>query len=256
MQGTDLFDPSSEGGWHVIYDRELSFEVRSLSTPDQPGAKEPFRVKGLIQGEESAPQGVRLEITSETNLWYFFIFQADEAAYKALASEQKLISEFQEFPIILIRMLNGLLRESQTNFAMFFLSDDASRGRLDFIQSIMQYKFVELLSLEFRQAAEPELRKQIHYRFALLKTRLAMSQGQLQDLKNLIRLRNPSLLRQISHSSTGTQQRSPLGSPPRSVMGMPLSARAAPSPLVRPSSGAGGATATPLRTPGHQTTMR
>jgi len=36
---------------------------------------------------------------------------------------------------------------AQSNFGMLFLSDDAQQGRLDFIQCVLNYKYVELLSL-------------------------------------------------------------------------------------------------------------
>ena len=69
-------------------------------------------------------------------------------------------------------------------------------AHLDFIQNI-EYKFIELLSLDFLASSEEMVRQQITYRYNAIKTKLAMLQGRLQDITAMVKVKNPSLLLQI-----------------------------------------------------------
>jgi hypothetical protein len=55
-------------------------------------------------------------------------------------------------------------------------------------------KFVELLSLPFSRSSEEHVRQQITYRYAALKRRLGRAQSRLQEVVQLVKLKNPSLL--------------------------------------------------------------
>ena len=74
-------------------------------------------------------------------------------------------------------------------------------ARLDFIQNI-EYKFIELLSLDFVNSPDDTVRKQIAFRYNALKTKLTLSQDRIVTINNLVKLKNPSLLLQIQKTST------------------------------------------------------
>lgn len=69
-------------------------------------------------------------------------------------------------------------------------------ARLDFIQNI-EYKFIELLSLEFYNSPDDTVRKQISYRYNSLKSKLNLTQDRITTINNMVKLKNPSLLLQI-----------------------------------------------------------
>lgn len=69
-------------------------------------------------------------------------------------------------------------------------------GRLDFIQN-MEYKFIELLSIDFVNSNDDVVRKQIAYRYNALKSKISLMQSRLNDINALVKLKNPSLLLQI-----------------------------------------------------------
>jgi hypothetical protein len=58
----------------------------------------------------------------------------------------------------------------------------------------MELKLVELLSLEFARDTEETIQQHITYRYNSTKQRLALMQSRLQDLANLVKLKQPSLL--------------------------------------------------------------
>ena len=59
---------------------------------------------------------------------------------------QKLVIPFSDYPQVLIRMLNSVIKEPHIHLAILTLHGDRL-ARLDFIQN-MDYKFVELVSCD------------------------------------------------------------------------------------------------------------
>ncbi len=83
------------------------------------------------------------------------------------------------------------------------------QAKLDFIQN-MEYKFLELLSVDFMAAPEEIIRQNISYRYSLLKTKAQVMQNRLRDVSAILKLKNPSLLLQLQKGlqPSGSAQRS------------------------------------------------
>ena len=205
LQPEDV-DPSLVAGYYVFYEREVPFELRVSEAADMPqevGALEAIRVKILLKGEQQQPDALRVELTSETNLFFHYVHELTEASFHDLQEGQKLMVEFAEYSSVLLRMLNNCIKEPHTHLAVFIMHD-SGEARLDFIQN-MEYKFVELLSCKFANSSEEEVRSQITYRYNVVKSRLALMQARLADVNALVKIKNPSLLLQL--------QRTPARSP-------------------------------------------
>ena len=69
-------------------------------------------------------------------------------------------------------------------------------ARLDFIQNI-EYKFIELLSIDFVNSPDDTVRKQIAYRYNAVKAKLELMQERINTISNIVKIKNPSLLLQI-----------------------------------------------------------
>ncbi|CAB1110475.1 unnamed protein product [Ectocarpus sp. CCAP 1310/34] len=191
-------DPSIADGFRVIYDREVPFELRvqeSADGPQQVGTLEAIKVKVLMLGDDAAPQSVRVELSSEADLFFHYTHSIDDALFQVMQEEQKLMVEFQDYPNVLIRMLNNCIKEPHSHLVVFVMQHDVN-ARLDFIQN-MEYKFVELMSLQYTRSAEDMVQHQITYRYNAMKSRLALMQARLQEVNNLVKLKNPSLLLQL-----------------------------------------------------------
>eukprot|EP00741_Cyanophora_paradoxa_P015304 tig00000194_g14773.t1 len=188
-------DPSCADGSRVVYDREVPFELRSPETLDgtsDVGALEAVRVKILIN---DSPNTCRIELTSENDLFFHFTSSYDEAAFRVLSERQKLMVDWVEFPNLLFKMLNACIKEPHTHLAVFVISPQGG-ARLDFIQN-MEYKFVELLSMDFFASSDDIVRAAVTWRYNTLKNKLAILQARLQDVNNLVKIKSPSLLLQL-----------------------------------------------------------
>ena len=69
-------------------------------------------------------------------------------------------------------------------------------ARLDFIQNI-EYKYIELLSLDFVNSPDETVRKQISYKYNAVRTKLELVQNRIKAISNIVKAKNPSLLLQI-----------------------------------------------------------
>ena len=191
-------DPSVSDGFRVIYDREVPFELRlqeSAEARQEVGALEAIKVKILVLGEDAAPSSLRIELSSENDLFFHYMHVVDEAAYRMLQEQQKLMIEFSDYSNVLIKMLNNCIKEPHSHLAVFAMQRDG-QARLEFIQNL-SYKFVELLACNFGRSADELVRQQITYRYNALKSRLALMQARLQDVNALVKIKNPSLLLQL-----------------------------------------------------------
>ncbi|OMJ90010.1 hypothetical protein SteCoe_7687 [Stentor coeruleus] len=191
-------DPSLSEGHHVSYDREVPLELRiqdSNSGPQEVGTLESIKTKLLVLGEDSNPRHIKLELTSENDIFFHYINSIDEAAFNNIQQSQKLMIEFSELPTILVRMLNACIKEPHSFLAVLVMHRDG-RARLDFIQNI-EYKFIELLSLDFVATSEELVRQQITFRYNTVKSKTAVLQARLQDISALVKVKNPSLLLQL-----------------------------------------------------------
>lgn len=64
---------------------------------------------------------------------------------------------------------------------------------IEFIQNL-EYKYVELLTLNFATSDEKLIRESISYRYNITKVKMIYYKNKLTDFSNMIKAKNPSLL--------------------------------------------------------------
>ena len=112
-----------------------------------------------------------------------------------MQDNQKLCIQFNEYSNLTKRLLNNCINEPQSYIAVFIMQKEGT-ARLDFIQNI-EYKFIELLSIDFVNSPDDTVRRQIAYRYNALRSKLELMQNRIQTISNIVKLKNPSLLLQI-----------------------------------------------------------
>ena len=126
----------------------------------------------------------------------------DEKSFFKVQENQKLMVDLAEYPSILIKMLNSCIKSPHINLGIFTLLNDVE-ARLDFIQN-MEYKFVELMYCACMKTPEAVTQPHITYRYNMMKQKLAVMQSRLQEINNLVKIKNPSLLLQLQKQQTST----------------------------------------------------
>ena len=112
-----------------------------------------------------------------------------------MQENQKLCINFQEYANLTKKLFNNCINDPQSYIAIFIMQKEGT-GRLDFIQN-MEYKFIELLSIDFVNSPDDTVRKQISYRYNALRAKLELMQERINTISNIVKIKNPSLLLQI-----------------------------------------------------------
>ena len=190
-------DPSLSEGHKMLYDREVPFELRleDNNGPQEVASFEALRCKILCGGVENNPIQIRIELSCENDLFFHFTSDIDEETFKIMQESQKLTVNFVEFSNLVKKLFNNCINEPQSFIAVFIMQKEGT-ARLDFIQNI-EYKFIELLSIDFINSPDETVRKQISYRYNAVRTKLELVQNRIQAISNIVKMKNPPLLLQI-----------------------------------------------------------
>ena len=105
-------DPSRQGGFAILYDREVPVDVRHSGSPTSraSSAVEPLRIKILANGEGSAATSCKIELTSENDLFFHFVHVIDSSSYAAFQNRQRLSAPFIDYPTILMKTMNNCIK--------------------------------------------------------------------------------------------------------------------------------------------------
>lgn len=122
-----------------------------------------------------------------------------------MQEHQKLCINYHECAGLLKKLFNNSINEpnkydtyckfSNSYIAVFIMQKDGS-ARLDFIKNI-EYKFIELLSVDFLNSPEDMVRKYISFKYSSLKSKITLLQDRIHNISNIVKIKNPSLLLQI-----------------------------------------------------------
>lgn len=180
--------------------------LRAQETDEAPaevGTLEAVKVSIYVStGSEGV---VKVTLTSESDIFFNYVASVTAAEFPSIQAEQKLMVEFGEYANVLVKTLTQAIQQPQSYLAVFIMNR-AGHARLDFIQSL-EYKFVELLSVDFARAGDEEVRQSIQWRYNVLKAQMAGMQAHLQEVNNLVKVKNPSLLLQLQGGSAGSPGR-------------------------------------------------
>ncbi len=68
----------------------------SDEAPQEVGTLEAIRCKVAVAGEASSPVAVKLELTSEADLFFHYTHVVDARSFKAVREEQRLMIDFND----------------------------------------------------------------------------------------------------------------------------------------------------------------
>lgn len=172
-------DPSLADGSRIVYDREVPLELRAIVAGESSaGSLEPMRVKVLTNGESRNLASMRIEITTESDIFFHYTCIINDQGFLRLRDDQHLVCEFSDFLMTLLKMLNRCIKEPGKFIGALLLSADGS-GNLEFVENL-EYKLVGVLNLPLRVSPAEAVREQAQYRYSALRTRLNLITGHLK----------------------------------------------------------------------------
>eukprot|EP00884_Botryococcus_braunii_P000817 jgi/Botrbrau1/10736/Bobra.180_2s0006.1 len=183
----------------TVYAREFPCEVRGsscLDTSENAPITEVMKVTLSFHESENGTRSLKVELTSETNVFFFYFDDCDEDEFNKRRVEQKLTLDYNQYAAVLTQLFNSCITEPQTHLAILVLEDDGMRARLDFIKNL-EYKFVDLLSCHLEKANDDLTRGHVSQRFHHLRNKSIVLQARLEDVFSMVKLKAPSLALQL-----------------------------------------------------------
>lgn len=227
-------DPTCKEGFRVVYAKEVPFEMRLQETEEAPqevGTLEAILAKVAVQGDPAAPTAIKVELSSESDLFFHYSHVVDERAFKQLREEQRLMIEFNDYANVLARSLNQAIKEPQTHLAVYIMNRDG-QARLDFIQN-MEYKFVELLSVAFLRSPDDLIRQAVAFRYNSLKAKVQVLTSRLSEVTSIVKIKNPSRASPPPPPPAAASRGAPAGAPLRPSPPNPRASLSAPAVLLQ-----------------------
>jgi hypothetical protein len=109
-------DPSTHGGFKIVYHREVPLEMRLQTTdvaPAEAGTLEAIACKICVrEGEDGRPKQVKVELSSEGDLFFSYTHIVDERQFNAMRDEQKLMVDFASYPSVLASSFTNAIKVS------------------------------------------------------------------------------------------------------------------------------------------------
>jgi hypothetical protein len=135
---------------------------------------------------------VKIEIQSEEDLFFHYAHYRNVDTFRDMQQKHKLLIKLKDYPKLLQELLTNVIA-TPTMFIAVFYMDQEGLGRLDIVQN-MSYKFMEVISCEFKISPDDVVRKSIIYRYNQQVSKMKDTEDQINEMEKLIRHRAAGLL--------------------------------------------------------------
>lgn len=109
-------DPSTQGGFRVTYAREVPLEMRMQTSevaPAEAGTLEAIMCKIAVrEGEDGRAKQVKIEMSSEADMFFHYTHIVDEKGFNAMRDEQKLMVDFSTYASVLASSFQNAIKVS------------------------------------------------------------------------------------------------------------------------------------------------
>ncbi|AFZ80624.1 hypothetical protein BEWA_000290 [Theileria equi strain WA] len=180
---TKLKDPSLVEGCEVLYKNNCKVEVKYKGSLQGEIMNLTFR---LIGNEHL----IKLELTSETDLFFYFIHRIDSKSFEDIKTAQNLTIDFVNYSETIIKMVNSCIDSSSFSCILYINGD---LGVLKFFQN-MDYREMELLECAFRREDEFKTAENITYRYNYTKEILGHYKRRLEEFYTLVKRKDPQIV--------------------------------------------------------------
>ena len=192
-------DPSLLNGFKIIFNKEIPIEIKLQTKNGEKNLAsfEPIRCKLLIDNinENKKPNHIKIELSCENDIYFHFTKIIDEKEFLDIKKKQNLNITFSQFSELFEKICENC-RASPNEYICFFLINRKSNSVLKFLKN-SDFKFLELLLLEFERSSEEVINKQIIYRFTILKSKLDYEKKCIKKVGDIIVGKNPDILQPI-----------------------------------------------------------
>lgn len=198
----DNRDPSIEIGLIKVYEEEVPFEIRihHENLEKEKSVFELLLCKIFVTKEvkESKDFLIKFEIASDKDLYFYYSTKINQSCFDQIQRQQKLICDFVKLYDLLIKYLDLCIEQNKKFMAVLNIQED-KMAKLEIMENL-EYKFAELIYLNFSPASRDFINKQIIYRYNSMRGLFDMTQNRIDIINGVLKDSVPSLISEVKKS--------------------------------------------------------
>jgi len=192
-------DPSLIDGYKIIFNKEVPLDIK-LDTNEGPKDIASFENIGCkllsdAVNPEGTPTRVKLELSWESNLTFHYTNIVDEQKFLDMKKKQNLNIDFAQYCNLVTKICDDCIKTPETFIGVFTIRKEGI-SQLQFIKG-SDFKFLELLLLDFQNSSDDIILKHMLYRFAYLKAKLDYNKKAIKAAGDVIMECNPDIINPI-----------------------------------------------------------
>ena len=198
----DKRDPSIEIGLIKTYEEEVPFEIRihHENIEKEKSIFELLLCKIFVTQEVNKNKDfiIKFEIASDKDLFFYYSTEINQSSFEQIQRQQKLICDIIKFYDLLIKYLDLCIEQNKKFMAVLNIKED-KMAKLEIMENL-EYKFAELISLNFSPVSKDFIHKQIIYRYNSMRGLFDMTQNRINIINGVLKDTNPSLISEVKKS--------------------------------------------------------
>ena len=148
----------------------------------------------MVESEHSYAKNMKIELTSDTQIYFNFIFECNDWEFKRIKANQNFFIEFREYPDFILKNFEKLA--SNDKYVASFTIFSQTEGKLDLIRK-SEFKDDTIMEFDFIRAPEEQIRRSIQYRYDVMRHEYKQYKMRYDSVCDTIKQKNPSLAIQI-----------------------------------------------------------
>lgn len=192
-------DPSISNGFKIIYNKEVPLDLK-LETSE--GIKdialfEPIRFKILSNAvsKEEIPTKIKIELSWEKDLLFHYTNSVDENEFSDIKKNQNFNINFSQYSDVISKICDDCINSPDTFIGIFTIQKEGI-SKMQFIKN-SDFKFLDLIKLQFNNSPDEIIRKHILYRFGYVKSKLEYDKKIIKIAGDVILDCNPDVMQSI-----------------------------------------------------------
>ena len=197
-QDIDYNDPSLGDKLMKIYEEEVPFEIRiedeNLSGNDK-SIFQSLLCKVFVTDETAEQTNIKIEIANDKDLFFYYSSEINPQLFEQIKKDQKLTCNFTNFSDLLIKYLDFCIKDTKAYLAVFNIKSD-KKAKMELLENL-EYKFGELINLDFVPASDDLIREQISYRYNSMRAVHEITQSRIEIINNVLKDYDPQLINEV-----------------------------------------------------------
>jgi hypothetical protein len=162
---------------------------------DHPIVERSMRATVTVVGSKPI-ESVRIELSTESDLFFLLEAEYNPESYAALQKEQDLTIDFDQFPVALSDIFTSA-SSREGEFRLRLTGDD--EPVLTVIENL-KFKTLTVFRLRFARPPDEKVKESIQERYEEVCAQLATVRHDLLNFYGILKIRNPSVLKQVKTS--------------------------------------------------------